>query len=1515
MGHFAAPLIFAVALGSISFLSTFVDAFGCHCSFLTKVECYGCNNGCIWDRVLLACNSATSTGTDVYTKWNGFIELGQTHVVKATGEVRHAPKVIAERETELLFTPTEFATPTSAPTPHPTASIVHEWGLEHFGFLEVELANTSDTWALGYPSDSAKLIEPGSEYYISNDNPEVNINFDLQSGRLIQGVYLKSWYVTRIGTIEVGVHADDGDDLDGEPGNLHTIPSINSGGWTWFSDIGLSGSYNKEGTLHIPKINARYVQIRLRGGNSDYGGKWGLRHIQISGNPDGLLPDTNSTNTEDGFVNSVGYIPTNNATDIRVAAYSNSGSLLGVLDMRSPVDQRPLLEQSLTTATLAPYSTSAWSTTLPWNWIKEGTKLLVGKSFPNTNEMIVHSLTLEGLAHWGLHTLTRTKFAIFGTASEFSELNMFTHGSKKLAAGMFNMIPASELRWVDELWHVPYLVVRTSIGPRLVHSEAERRRVLVDAGDEPDNEPRWEVLKQHFAHRHRNAHTGRGLSETVRNCCGSNPYAAGTSIFMGWAISRNDTDDGSWRWEDMGTWGAWAAAGWTGWTGMRPGSECGNTLAHELGHSQTMSHFTSGSAVKWGIDDEYPLDGTNMETHPWGYDTTSRRFRTWYKHNDITTGKRDPMNGGEKSNTEACFPQYTGYHAAKSQTWALSSPVLLSAGMGKNVETDGAYYYSSASRQYEKITQDNIVAQVGNTAFLPIEVGVPVVTLIGTIGDTRFDGTSQIYPPIRSTHGNTFQLPNPLDSRLSLEFTGAAYCVNVVYENGYVDQGLIAVPDMTNSTDLRFFSLTVPASGPHKPFEINLYRYDTDSYPNLNEASSKSLLYSRSIDLPTDNPMDGVATTVRVGRGWLGDSDISIDKQCTESVNCLERASTLHWRDEEGPSLTFYATSGGIVTGSTTEGTIFEITVERKEDGEPYTAMFVGSRFLGEHGTSVPILHTISGSNPDWTHGVRFWAPYELNSDLREGSYRTSASSNKLKIEARLPDGSLYGSFTVSIEFSTWPTAPPTQAPTTWGGLEQLGTFDVTLANASDNWASGYPNKPKANIIQSGSEYYIHNDNPDVNINFDLELNREVQAVFLQSWYVTVIPALEACIHADDGEPLLIGAPTSLPHVSSLGWQCLSFDPIPGCCNKERHVDFINAPARYIQIRLRGGRSSYNNRWGLRQVAIRGIDDWHPTASPSVSPSVKPSLGPSSVPSSSPSTSSPTKQPSNVPSAWPSVSPSTEPSALPTTLYPTKYPSHSPSASLTRSLNPTVMPTQAPTTWGGLEQLGTFDVTLANASDNWASGYPNKPKANIIQSGSEYYIHNDNPDVNINFDLELNREVQAVFLQSWYVTVIPALEACIHADDGEPLLIGAPTSLPHVSSLGWQCLSFDPIPGCCNKERHVDFINAPARYIQIRLRGGRSSYNNRWGLRQVAIRGIDDWHPTASPSVSPSVKPSLGPSSVPSSSPSTSSPTKQPSNVPSASLTRSLNPTVMPTQAPTTWGGLEQLGTFDELQQ
>ncbi|MDP6932987.1 MAG: M66 family metalloprotease, partial [Myxococcota bacterium] len=249
--------------------------------------------------------------------------------------------------------------------------------------------------------------------------------------------------------------------------------------------------------------------------------------------------------------------------DVRVTAWEGQ-TQLGTLPAQAPTELPGILEQDLTDVELDPYSTQAWSVTLPWDWLREGVVLWIGTT--TDDGVRVHEHELEGLGAPQRFTMTRSKIVLFGDES----IDTSTHTAEQITRDYFGSLPVAELRWVDTTdWLVDEVVVETEDGYRMVSSEEERTSLTTDTS-------RWAILKHQFALRMSAANTGRGLVLNEGWEGDSSPYSFGTSVVMGWVVDEEGTASDI---DDAGV-----AAGWTGWTAMWV-DECGNTFIHEIGHS------------------------------------------------------------------------------------------------------------------------------------------------------------------------------------------------------------------------------------------------------------------------------------------------------------------------------------------------------------------------------------------------------------------------------------------------------------------------------------------------------------------------------------------------------------------------------------------------------------------------------------------------------------------------------------------------------------------------------------------------------------------------------------------------------------------------------------------------------------------------------------------------------------------------------------------------------------------
>jgi hypothetical protein len=680
--------------------------------------------------------------------------------------------------------------------------------------------------------------------------------------------------------------------------------------------------------------------------------------------------------------------------DVRVAAFSD-GKLLGVLRMQSPEFLPSSLESSLTDTPLEPYSKAAWSASLPWNWMSNGVSLRIGVK-TNAGLSIV-DYGLSDLAAPHKFTLTRTHMVLFG---EDSFEVVPPHAAPKIARDMAPWLPGAMLQWVDTSpWRLDRIVVNTLDGPRWANSEAERIAITTD-------ETRWNIMKHQGALRLSLANTGRGLRYTLPPQGDNSPFSYGTSMVQGWVRLA----DGSYT--DVNN--AGLAAGWTGWSGMWL-DECGNGFIHEVGHTLTLLHFTEGTAFDWGISEEYPKDGTWQPEHPWGYDTVRRRFRTWYRvdsagpvsDNGELLGKRDPMNGGEPSNSVTCFPSYTAYQMKRSLDWIESTPTLLDLD-----GQPGAYRWNRTGGQY--------VAEPEPTDVQPVTaVGVPVATLIGTLGNT--DDVCQTYPPVTVPVGNAFSLPDPLAPDL-IGFSAAQWFVAVTYADGTVERGLINRAAVAETdTSLYLYSLNVELE--RNPQSVQLYRSAT-GYPNV-DVTDAELVHTRDLTtLPKAQ-----APVLYVGEGELANDELRLRNWCEEGLNCDVRQVRSEFQVTDA-QLSFKPKDSDIqdtYCGEPDTRDVWSVPVV-SDSGEAAALKVYALRNIVAAQTSVNVP---ASDRTPWVQAANLrqslvlFIPYELNSMLSAGTWKTP----KQFMITVLRDGEVWRDIPLRIELTvhaaTSVTIPP----------------------------------------------------------------------------------------------------------------------------------------------------------------------------------------------------------------------------------------------------------------------------------------------------------------------------------------------------------------------------------------------------------------------------------------------------------------------------------------------------------
>ena len=648
--------------------------------------------------------------------------------------------------------------------------------------------------------------------------------------------------------------------------------------------------------------------------------------------------------------------PMDPAIPLRLAAFRDAQPL-GAVSMRPPGRLPAALEQSLTQTPLPPYAPEVWSAEIPGTWMHEGVTLLLG--FEGAQRHLMRHV-LSDLAPPSHITMRRGSMVLFGDDTFLPPpVDM-----EKLAHDYYPVAPFTTMRFIE---YTPFRLESVLVGnPSGAVERVFTDQALRAARPAPDT-VYYPFLKQFFAFRLTLANSGHGLVSTAGEPLSSDPYAIGTSFVQG-GYRRADGSRGDVYDHPSG------GAGWLGWTCLHHGSGCNNVTTHEWGHSFTLLHFVGGTAAAWGIADQYPQDGVNLASHPWGFDTWRGRFRTWYRVDsprtdlDNLVGKHDPMNGGEARNAETCFPQYTAYHALRIQRWHEERLVI-----GDFDGPPGIYAWDSTGHRYRRSSPQNGGQE-------PLRLRTPAMTVIGAVSRDLAD----IYAPIFTREAVLFRLPDPLDPGLPQEFQGARHFLEVETTAGS-SFAMVAVGDLSPG-EIRYFSVNLPADG--SVVRVRLHRSST-GYPGVTLPNS-TVVASRAMPAPPELP-----PVYRVGTSPRSTSTLPLTRACRDDADCGVDAlrAVLH----KGPGqLTFTRVGDQPLSGLGCDqaGGWSEFSVPVvNEEGTPANLVVRGQRMIDVEGQPLRFALNDQGNlrvGAHVRHSVEVWIPHQSTTALAPGRYRTA---------------------------------------------------------------------------------------------------------------------------------------------------------------------------------------------------------------------------------------------------------------------------------------------------------------------------------------------------------------------------------------------------------------------------------------------------------------------------------------------------------------------------------------------
>lgn len=387
------------------------------------------------------------------------------------------------------------------------------------------------------------------------------------------------------------------------------------------------------------------------------------------------------------------------------------------------------------------YSRRAWSTVLPWHWVKPGLALNIVDDRGRAGTLAATSIEFGAPAELIVHNI---RIGMLTDPPDRPEDHYMLREPAKAAADYFQTIPAAQLTVSS---YEDLKLTRAMVASGVIYDTASATE-----GGDYIGDMREDIAKDTVS-------VGINLANwgITSSSMGSQQQPQLTQTVVAHHVLGNYKN---------GVMGH----GLSGGNGMLTLYQShGNEFSHEIGH-----HFGLGHHPGAELEPKNFWNGHHADSG-WGYIAYRKRMRAnlaWHRPYSADTGTAansfaqryfynlDAMSGGEAVSELSRYTHYTGYSTFVRIQRSLSRFMFDPA------SPSGYKHWNTSTRKMEAIATpaavpDNMPAVWfnGGTYRPARRHGIPVFTVLG--GYDPDNGLAVLYPAARGNWGNVFDLPAP----------------------------------------------------------------------------------------------------------------------------------------------------------------------------------------------------------------------------------------------------------------------------------------------------------------------------------------------------------------------------------------------------------------------------------------------------------------------------------------------------------------------------------------------------------------------------------------------------------------------------------------------------------------------------------------------------------------------------------------------------------------------------------